>query len=143
MNCHSFWRYVFLGFHTLTLLGVFILLTPKTSSLSSKMITEVELKTQLANKTLYLDNVNWLLSKNPEITIVDNYVTEGINIVFYEVNDNKRIRLADPKFSLKEDDNKIENVFVKMKAFCKSMTENVKGRMIVTKTSVIDSKISE
>ena len=52
------------------------------------------------------------------------------------------IDTAQLKFSAKEDDRN-DNVLVKMRAFCKSMAEKVKGRMIVTKTSVIDLKISE
>jgi len=142
MNCHSFWRYVFLGLHSLTFLGVMILVSAKIPNNSGKKISETELQTQLANKTLYLDNVNWVLSKKPDITIIDNQLTDGINVIFYEVKDNKNIRLADPKFSVKEND-KNDNVLVKMKAFCKSLAENVKGRVIITKTSVIDSMISE
>ncbi len=142
MNCHSFWRYVFLGLHSLTLFGVMILVSAKMPNNSGKKISETELQAQLANKTLYLDNVNWILSKKPDITIIDNQVTDGINVIFYEVKDNKNIRLADPKFSVKEND-KNDNVLVKMKAFCKSLAENVKGRVIITKTSVIDSMISE
>ena len=142
MNCHSFWRYVFLGLHSITLLGVMILVSAKMPNNSGKKISETELQSQLASKTLYLDNVNWVLSKKPDITIIDNQVADGINVVFYEVKDTKNIRLADPKFSLKEGD-KNDNVLVKMKAFCKSLAENVKGRVIITKTSVIDSMISE
>ena len=142
MRFDNFYRYVSLGLSSLTLFGVMILISAKMPNNSGSKISETELQSQLATKTLYLDNVNWILSKTPEITIVDNQVTDGINVIFYEVKDTKNIRLADPKFSMKED-NKIDNVLVKMRAFCKSLAENVKGRMIVTKTSVIDSRISE
>lgn len=139
MNCHSFWRYVFLGLHSLTLFGVMILVSAKMPNNSGKKISDTEIKSQMVNKTLYLDSVNWVLSKNPDITIVDNQIVDGINVVFYEVKDNKNVRLSNPKFSDKEK----ENVVVKMKAFCKSLAENIKGRVIITKTSVIDSTISE
>jgi hypothetical protein len=116
-----------------------LLITPKFNNASGSKISESELQLQIANKTLYLDNVNWILSKNPEITIVDNQVLDNINVIFYEVKDTKSIKLSEPKFALKEN----ENILVKMQAFCKSLAENVKGRMVVTKTSVIDSRISE
>jgi|GEM_PF-4833876 len=142
MNCHSFWRYVFLCFHLLTIFGIMLVLSAMSPSSSGARIGEIELKDQLATKTLYSDNVNWILSTNPEITIIDNQIIGGYNVVFYEVKDTKNIKLSEPKFSAKEDDRN-DNVLVKMRAFCKSMAEKVKGRMIVTKTSVIDLKISE
>jgi len=142
MNCHSFWRYVFLGFHSLTLLGIMILVSSKMPSNSGAKISETELQAQLSNKTLYLDTINWNLSKTPKIDIIDSQNVDGVNIVFFEVSDTRNIRLSEPKFSVKEDA-KNDNVIVKMKAFCKSFAESVKGRMIVTRTSVIDSIISE
>jgi hypothetical protein len=142
MNCHGFWRYLFLSFHSLTLLGIMILVTAKTPPTSGPKIDEAELAKQLANKTLYLESINWIVSSNPSVQIIDNQFLDNINIVFFEISDNKSIRLKEPKFSSKEND-KNDNVIVKMKSFCKSYAERIRGRMIVTKTSVIDSVISE
>lgn len=142
MNCHSFWRYVFLCSHLLTIFGITLVLSAMSPSSSGAKIGEIELKDQIATKTLYSDNVNWILSSNPEVTIVDNQIVGGYNVVFYEVKDTKAIKLTNPKFSAKENE-KNDEILVKMKSFCKSMAEKVKGRMIVTKTSVIDLKISE
>ena len=139
MNCHSFWRYVFLGLHSLTLLGVMILVTAKMPNTSGAKINQTELQNQIINKTLYFDNFNWTLSDKPEVTIIDSQVTDGINVVFYEVKDNKAVMFSDTKLNLKEN----KKTTLKMKAFCKSIVESVRGRMIVTKISVIDSIVSE
>jgi|694.fasta_scaffold18657_18 hypothetical protein len=143
MNGDNSWRYMLLFFQLITLIGVTTLNcnNNRVNTLQSgAKIEQSELEAQLANKNLYLDNYTWTVSKTPSVTIIDNQVIDGINIIFLELNDSRTVRLNEAKFSAKENDNVVT---VKVKAFCKSYAERVKGRMILTKTSVIDSKISE
>lgn len=146
MDYNRFWNFVFLGCHFLTFLGLVLIISDEKGmkvSQSGAQISKEQIELQIANKTLYLDKYNWIVSSNPTINIVDNQSIEGINIVFYEINDKQSISLKDAKFNATEEDKEKGYLTVKMKGFCKSYAEKVKGRMIITKTSVIDSKVYE
>ena len=146
MTCHkgmSWFRWSVLimnGFGLCLLLFVSMKLWDLTHKPEKIYVSQDMIKSELVDSSFTVGAGNWQFSKDTKFEILDTKYTTFENVVFIRFSDERRMEVAEPKFSNNNEEKEDKQAKLDVRGMLKLVYVNVQGKPVCTTISIVEFK---